>query len=189
MNMRKNYGAQPYLYPMPVLIIAAYDEGGNANAMNAAWGGIIGSNTISMCLSAGHKTVKNILKTKAFTVSIGTVEQVVACDYLGLESGNQSKNKLETAGFHLFKSEFVNAPLIEELPMALECRLESYDPKTSRMIGEIVNVCVDESVMDENGNVDVKKLRPITFDRFNRDYLVLGEKVGNAYGDGNKLKK
>lgn len=187
--MRKSFGAQPYLYPMPVLIIAAYDENGNANAMNAAWGGIIGYNAVSMCVSAGHKTVKNILKTGAFTVSVGTKDTAVACDYLGLSSGNHVDNKLEVAGFHTVKSLLVNAPIIEELPMSLECRLESYDPDTCRLIGEIIDVKVDESVLNEKGEVDVDKLAPITFDRFNKEYRVLGESVGKAYGDGKKLMR
>lgn len=185
--MRKNFGAKPILYPQPVFIIVSYDESGVADAMNAAWGGISESNEISICLSAGHKTVKNILKRKAFTVSMATADTVVACDYVGLVSGNNVADKLEKAGFHTVKSEFVDAPIIEELPMAVECKLISYDPKSCRMVGEIINVCADESILSD-GNIDPMKLRPITYDGMNHTYHVLGEKVGNAFKDGAQLK-
>lgn len=186
--MRKNFGAKPLLYPQPVFILAAYDENGVPCAMNAAWGGISESDEVSMCLSPDHKTVKNILTRGAFTVSMATAETVVACDYVGVVSGNDVPDKFARAGFHAVKSEFVDAPLIEELPMAVECRLKSYDPVSCRMVGEIVNVCADERVLGENGKVDPDKLRPITFDPMNNRYLVLGEKVGNAFRDGLALK-
>lgn len=186
--MRKNFGAKPLLYPQPVFIIAAYDENGVPCAMNAAWGGISESDEVSMCLSPDHKTVKNILTRGAFTVSMATAETVVACDYVGVVSGNDVPDKFARAGFHAVKGEFVDAPLIEELPMAVECRLKSYDPVSCRMVGEIVNVCADESVLGENGKVDPDKLRPITFDPMNHAYLVLGEKVGNAFKDGLQIK-
>ena len=186
--MRKNFGAKPYTYPQPVLIIASYDENGTPDAMNAAWGGISDDTQISMCLSAGHKTVKNILKRKAFTVSMADAAHVAACDYVGIISANDVPEKLEKAGFHTTRSEFVDAPLIDELPMALECRLVSYDEESCRMVGEIVNVSAEESVLDENGKIDPQKLQPITFDPVNNAYLKLGEKVGNAFRDGLALK-
>ena len=186
--MRKNFGAKPYTYPQPVLIIASYDENGTPDAMNAAWGGISDDTQISMCLSAGHKTVKNILKRKAFTVSMADAAHVAACDYVGIISANDVPDKLEKAGFHTTRSEFVDAPLIDELPMALECRLVSYDEESCRMVGEIVNVSAEESVLDENGKIDPRKLQPITFDPVNNAYLKLGEKVGNAFRDGLALK-
>lgn len=185
--MRKNFGAKPVLYPQPVFIIGSYDKNGVPNAMNAAWGGISESNEISICLSAEHKTVKNILERKAFTVSMATVDTVVPCDFVGLVSANDEPNKLEKAGFHTVKSAFVDAPIIEELPMTVECRLIGYDPETCRMVGEIVNVCADEKVLT-NGNIDPTKLRPITYDGMNHAYYALGEKVGNAFKDGLALK-
>ena len=187
--MRKNFGAKPYTYPQPVLIIASYDENGTPDAMNAAWGGISDDTQISMCLSAGHKTVKNILKRKAFTVSMADAANVAACDYVGIVSANDVPDKLGKAGFHTTRSEFVDAPLIDELPMALECRLVSYDEESCRMVGEIVNVSAEESVLDENGKIDPGKLQPITFDPVNNAYLKLGEKVGNAFRDGLALKE
>ena len=182
--MRKNFGAKPWTYPQPVFILAAYDENGTPNAMNAAWGGISEDKELSMCISEGHKTTANILARKAFTVSMATVEQMVACDYVGIESGNKVADKVAKAGWHTTKSEFVDAPLIDELPMAVECRLVSYDPESCRLVGEIVNVSADESVLNEDGKIDPDKLRPITFDPIHNAYRVLGEKVGNAFQDG-----
>ena len=186
--MRKNFGAKPLLYPQPVFIIASYDENGVPNAMNAAWGGISEEKEITICVSADHKTMKNILARGAFTVSMADADHVVECDYVGLVSGSKVPDKVERAGFHTVKSEFVDAPIIEELPMAVECRMISYDEESCRLVGEIVNVCADERVLGENGKVDPAKLRPITFDPMNHAYLVLGEKVGNAFSDGLKLK-
>ena len=186
--MRKNFGPKPLLYPQPVFILAAYGEDGTPNAMNAAWGGISEDNEVSICISAGHKTTANILARKAFTVSMATADYVTACDYVGIVSGNKVPDKFARAGFHATKSEFVDAPLIDELPMAVECKLISYDPETCRLVGEIVNVSADASVLGENGKVDPAKLKPITFDPMNNAYLILGEKVGNAFKDGTALR-
>ena len=172
--MRKKFGAKPITYPQPVFIIASYDETGKPDAMNAAWGGICGDKEISMCLSAGHKTVKNILKRKAFTVSMADAAHVAECDYVGIVSANKEPDKLEKAGFHTVKAENVDAPLIEEQDSMI-------------MIGEIVNVSADESVLTD-GKIDLAKLRPITFDPVNNAYCVIGEKVGNAFSDGKKIK-
>lgn len=155
--------------------------------MNAAWGGISEENEISICLSAEHKTVKNILKRKAFTISMATADTVVPCDYVGMVSGNDVENKLEKAGFTTEKSEFVDAPIIKELPMTVECKLISYNEETCRMVGEVVNVCADESVLTD-GKIDPMKLHPITYDGMNHAYHVIGEKVGNAFHDGAALK-
>lgn len=186
--MRKNFGAKAACYPMPVYIIGTYGVDGTPNAMNAAWGGISEETEISICVSADHKTTENILAKRAFTVSMATADQLAACDYVGLVSGSNVPDKFARAGFHATPSEFVDAPLIDELPMALECKLISYDAETCRLVGEIVNVCADESILGSNGKVDVSKLRPITYDSFNHTYLVLGEPVGQAFHDGLKLK-
>ena len=121
--MRKNFGAKAILYPMPVLIIGTYDEDGKPNAMNAAWGGISEETQISICVDDGHKTANNVVKTGAFTVSIADVENVVACDYVGIVSGNKEPDKIEKAGWHITKSEFVDAPLFDELK-AMDERIE-----------------------------------------------------------------
>lgn len=186
--MKKNFGAKPYLYPMPVLIVASYGEDGVPDAMNAAWGAIADTDKIALTLSAGHKTVKNILSRRAFTVSMATAEKVAACDYVGVVSGNKVPDKVARAGFHTRKSGFVDAPLIDELPMALECELESYDEKEERLVGKIVNVCADEQILGENGKIDLSKFHPVTYDPVNHDYLTLGGKAGKAFEDGLKLQ-
>lgn len=186
--MRKNFGPKTMCYPMPVFIIGTYNADGTPNAMNAAWGGISEDAEISICVDSAHKTAENLLARRAFTVSMATADRLAACDYVGLVSGHQEPNKFAKAGFHATKSEFVDAPLIDELPMALECEVISYDEDTCRLVGRIVNVCADESVLGENGKVDVSKLRPITYDSMNHHYLVLGEQVGQAFHDGLSLK-
>ena len=186
--MRQNFGAKPYTYPQPVFIIATYDKNGSPDAMNAAWGSISENDEISMCISAGHKTTKNILERGAFTVSMADAAHVKECDYVGIVSANSVSNKFEKAGFHAEKSEFVDAPLIKELSVAVECTLKSYDEETCRLVGKIVNVSVDSSVLDKNGNVDVAKVKPITFDPFNNTYVVLGDIVGKAFCDGKEIK-
>ena len=175
-------------YPMPVYIIGTYGLDGTPNAMNAAWGGISEDTEISICISADHKTTENILARKAFTVSMATANYMAACDYVGIVSGNKELDKFAKAGFHATKSAFVDAPLIDELPMALECKLISYDPETCRLVGQIVNVCAEESILDENGKVDPTKLQPITYDPMHHQYLALGQKVGNAFKDGLSIK-
>ena len=170
-----------------MFIIAAWDENGVPGCMNAAWGGISDDHEISICISAGHKTTANILHSKAFTISMATADQLTACDYVGIVSGNKVPYKFARAGFHATPSEFVAAPLIDELPMAMECQLVSYDPDTCRLVGKIVNISADESVLNENGRVDPRKLRPITFDPMNNTYVVLGETVGQAFKDGSAL--
>lgn len=185
--MKKNFGAQTFLYPMPVLIIASYNEDGSANAMNAAWGGIHDTNQIGICLSAEHKTVENILKKKEFTVSMASENTLEACDYLGLVSGNKVPDKVKRAGFTVSKAENTDAPVINELPMVLECRLVSYDEKSGYMVADIVNVAADEEVLTD-GKIDVSKLKPITYDPVNHKYIALGKAIGDAFKAGLAIK-
>lgn len=185
--MRKNFGSKSWLYPMLSLIVATYDENGKPDAMNAAWGGIYTDGMIGICLAKSHKTTANIFATKAFTVSMATVDQLVPCDYVGTVSGNKEPEKFAKAGFHAVKSEFVNAPVIEELPMTLECEFVSYDEASNFMVGKIVNVSADENVLDADGNISPSKLQPILFDPCHMAYLAVGEKVGNAFSDGKKI--
>ncbi len=187
--MRKNFGAKPYSYTQPVHIIATYDENGQPNAMNAAWSGICASNQIMFHLSTRHKTVKNIISRKAFTVSIGNEKNMLACDYVGVVSGNNEPEKFAKAGFTPLKSEFVDAPLIAELPMALDCKLISFDESTGILLGEIVNVNADVEILDNGGKIDPKKLCPIIFDPVNNDYLTIGKKAGNAFEDGKTISR
>lgn len=186
--MRKNYGAKAMLYPMPVLIIGSYDENGIPDAMNAAWGGISEETQISICVSEDHKTTKNILARGAFTVSVADAENVVAADYVGVVSGNKEPDKIKKAGWTVLKSDFVDAPLFEELPMAMECKLISYDEENCRLVGEIINVCADERILDSEGKIDLTKFSPITYDPVHHTYRKLGEVVGKAFSDGLKLK-
>ena len=181
---RVNFGAKPWMYPMPVLIVGTYDENGVPNAMNAAWGIITDANEISISMGE-HKTTENFAKTGAFTVSIATEDTVIPCDYVGIESASKVPEKFAKAGFHATKSEYVNAPLIDELPMALECKVKSF--VDGILIGEIVNVNADESILTD-GQIDPKKLKPIAYDPVNHAYVALGEKVGNAFKDGMALK-
>ncbi len=186
--MRKNFGAKPWTYPQPVFILASYDQSGVPDAMNAAWGGISDGDQLSLCISAGHKTTANILARKAFTVSMATADQRTACDYVGIVSGNDVADKLDKTGWHVTRSEFVDAPLIDELPMAVECRLVSYDPESCRLVGQIVNVSADESVLGDDGKIDPDKLRPLTFDPIHNTYRTLGPVAGHAFRDGAGLK-
>lgn len=183
---RTNFGKQTYMYPMPVLIIATYDENGTPDAMNAAWGGIHDTNQIGICIDPSHKTAKNLLLKKAFTVSMADAAHVAACDYVGIASGNKEPDKIKKAGFTVTKSEFVDAPVINELPMCLECEMVSYDTSTGCMVGNIINVNADDSILTD-GKIDPSKLRPITYDSVNHKYLTLGEVAGNAFSDGKKL--
>ena len=180
---RINFGAKTWVYPMPVLIIATYDENGMPNAMNAAWGMISDVNEIIISM-ASHKTTKNLAVTGEFTVSFATEDTVIPCDYVGIISGNDVPDKFEKAGFHATKSEYVNAPLIVELPMALECRVKSYEDEI--LIGEIVNVNADESILT-NGKIDMRKLKPIAYDPVGHTYVGMGATVGHAFSDGKQL--
>lgn len=185
--MRKSFGVKNWLYPMPVLIVGTYDENGEPNAMNAAWGGIYDTNLVMLCLADEHKTTENIRRQGAFTVSFATEQTVVSCDYVGITSANEVKDKFARAGFHAERSETVNAPLISELPVALECRLLKFN-EDGICIGEILNVCADENVLDENGKIDPKRLAPIIYDSSSHAYWGFGDRVGEAFSDGKRLK-
>ena len=186
--MRSDCGAKEILFPMPVLIVGSYDENGKADAMNAAWGGIGDTKEVFLCLDASHKTVKNILKTREFTVSPATLENVIPADYVGIESANKVENKMEKSGLHVEKSKNVNAPVFAEFPVSLECRLKSYDEKSSHLFGEIVNITADESVLTD-GKIDIVKLKPIAFNSVTHTYhLVNGEACAQAFSCGAVLK-
>ena len=185
--MRKNFGAKPWFYPLPVLMIGTYDENGTPDAMNAAWGGLYDADKIVLCLSEGHKTTTNIKMKGAFTVSFADAVHVTEADYVGMESANQVKDKLAKAGLHTLKSEYVDAPIIDEFPLTLECRLLKMT-EDGNIIGQIVNVSADERIIGEDGKIDASLLQAISFDPVHNVYLKLGEKVGNAFQDGAKLK-
>ena len=185
--MKKNFGKQTFIYPMPVLIIATYDKDGNPDAMNAAWGGIHDTNQIGICLDKSHKTTKNIAERKAFTVSMATAAFVKECDYVGIVSGNTEPDKIKKAGWTVTKSEFVDAPVINELPMVLECEVAQMSEDSDYIVGNIINVSADESVLT-NGKIDAAKLKPICYDPVSHNYNVLGDVVGKAFADGKQIK-
>ena len=185
--MRNNFGSKPWFYPLPVLIIGTYNEDNTADAMNAAWGGLYDADKVVLCLSAGHKTTANIKARKAFTVSFADAAHVVPADYVGIVSANREPRKMEISGFHTTKSTFVDAPLIHELPVALECELIKVN-EDGNIIGQIVNVSIDESVLGVDGKLDLDKFRPISFEPVHNAYHALGEEVGNAFNDGAALQ-
>lgn len=178
-------GNKSVITPEAVFIIGTYDENGVPNAMNAAWAMQSDMNEITIMLSK-HKTTDNFEKTGAFTVAYGTVDTMLISDYFGVETGKKV-NKIEKAGCHVHKSQHVNAPIIEEYPLTLECKVKSWDPETGYVIGEIVASQADESILTD-GKVDLSKLKPIIFDPSFNAYRVVGEIVGNAFKDGLKLK-
>lgn len=184
--MRKNLGVKPYLYPQLVMIIGTYDKDGKPNAMNAAWGGMADYDKIFVCMSS-HKTTENIETTKEFTVSIGDASHVVECDYVGVVSANQEPNKMEKSKLTTSKAEFVNAPIINELALCLECRLLKV-LEEDLYLAQIVNVNADESILDENGKVSLEKFIPISYDPSTHGYYKVSGRVGDAFKDGNKLK-
>ena len=187
--MRKDFGPQTWMYPMPVLIIGTYDENGNPNAMNAAWGGIYDYNQIMICLSK-HKTTDNIRKNKAFTISFATVDTVTVSDYVGIVSQNKEPDKINKAGLKQEKASKVNAPIFANYPLALECEVVDIINEGEgggNIIGKIVNVSADESILT-NGKIDYKKLQPIAFDPVSLKYVSLGEEVAEAFKEGLKLK-
>ena len=185
--MRKNFGTKSWFYPLPVLIIGSYNEDGTPDAMNAAWGGLYDSDKVVLCLSSSHKTTANIQKRGAFTVSFADAGHLVPADYVGMVSLHHEPHKMEKSGFHTVKSDYVDAPLIDELPVALECRLCKIN-EDGNIIGQIVNVSIDEEVLGSDGNLDFSKFRPISFEPVHNGYHLMGERIGNAFQDGGTLK-
>ncbi|MBR6401347.1 MAG: flavin reductase family protein [Firmicutes bacterium] len=185
--MKKSFN-KGFLTPHPVFIIATYDENGKADAMNAAWGGQVGMNKLSISLSP-HKTTQNIKTNKEFTVSFATKEQVDSCDYVGIVSGGKVSDKLEKCGFTVTKSDKVNAPIIDQLPVAIECRVLELQEEfnETRVVAEIVGMKADESVLTD-GKVDLEKLHPIMFDSVALCYREIGGKVGGAWSAGKKFE-
>ena len=186
--MKKDFGNKPLIYPQPVLIIASYNEDGTANAMNAAWGSVCDYTKISIILDKNHKTVKNIKEHKAFTVSIADVNHLKESDFFGITTGNKITDKVTKAGLTYSKSQNVDAPIINEYPLTMECKLISYDESTEQAIAEVVNTLIDDSILT-NDKIDLSKFKPIIYDAMNHDYISFGEKVGKAFSDGKLLEK
>ncbi|MBR6706745.1 MAG: flavin reductase family protein [Clostridia bacterium] len=189
--MKKDLGVLQAVYPMPVLMVAAYDENGKVNVMNAAWGMICAMDKIALFIDEDHKTTQNLLGTKAFTVALADRDHMEAADFFGIASGNKMDDKFERTGYHAVKSAHVNAPVIEEFPVVMECELAEV-VNTENMyaiVGKIVNVAAEEKVLDEKGRVDPGRLNALIFDQFRHGYYVSGEQVGKAWNAGAALMK
>ncbi len=188
--MRKKLDLTEGIFPMPVLMVATYNEDGSVDVMNAAWGTMQERGNVALNLTETHKTVKNIKAAGAFTVSIADAAHVVEADYFGVVSGNNVSNKFENSGLTASKAEMVNAPIINEFPLCLECEFIEYqdDKYGCGVIGKVVNVTADESVM-VNGKIDMSLVNAIAFDPYTHGYYKVTERVGDAFKDGLQLKK
>ena len=189
--MKKSLGVKPYLFPMPVLMIATYGEDGTVDVMSMAWGGICASNLVALNIDEDHKTAENIKKRGAFTLSIADVDHLAEADFFGIATANKMPDKFARSGLHAVKSEHVDAPVVEEFPITLECKVAQLQNADGnfRVVGEIVNVLAEEKVLDEQGKVDPTKLGAFVFDQFQSGYYAIGEKVGQAWHSGAKLMK
>lgn len=187
--MKKDLGVQPALYPMPVLMIATYNEDGTVDVMNMAWGGICSHDMVALNISRGHKTTKNIEARGAFTLSVADVAHLDESDYFGIASGNKVADKFERSGMTATRSERVDAPVVNEYPLTLECSVVEMQeqPYGLRVLGRIENVLAEESVLGGDGKVDPAKLGAFAFDQFQSGYYAMGEKVGQAWESGKRL--
>ena len=182
---RKNFGAAHALMttPQPCVMIATWDKDKNPDVMMAAWAGQYDHNQIVISLSP-HKTTENLAATGAFTISFADERTVVESDYFGLVSGNKVPDKVAKAGFTVTPSPNVDAPIIDQYPLTLECRVVSFEDGI--LVGEVVNMSADESILTD-GRIDLSKLKPIVFDAAGMCYRSVGESVGKAWGAGKAL--
>lgn len=187
--MKKELGVHPYLFPMPVLMIATYGDDGMVDVMNMAWGGICAPNMVSLNISASHKTSENLKKRGAFTLSIADIPHIREADFLGTASGNQMPDKFARTGLTAVKSEKVDAPVVQEFPVTLECRVvaDKTEAYGHHVLGEIVGVLADEAVLDGSGKVALGKLNAFVYDAFQNGYYAIGEKLGEAWNIGAPL--
>lgn len=189
--MKKNLGVQPYLFPMPTYMIGTYNEDDTVDVMMMAWGGICDTKMVALNLESDHKTVANLRNRNAFTLAVPCTDTLKESDFMGIASGNKMADKFERSGLHAVKSSKVDAPIIEEYPLTLECRVVEFQdqPYGLRVLGEIVNVLADESVLDEKGKIDAGKLHAFMFDQMRNDYYGVGEVIGKAWNAGAGLMK
>lgn len=187
--MKKDLKTKDGIFPMPVLMVATYNDDDTVNVMNAAWGTMIDRNVVGLNLTETHKTVKNIKKRGAFCVSIADAKHVVEADYFGIASGNKEANKFEKSKLSAVKSNNVDAPIINEFPICLECKFIEFQDSTYGIgvVGEVVNVCAEENVLVD-GRVDINKVEAIAYDPYTYGYYKVSERVGNAFKDGLKIK-
>lgn len=189
--MKKDLGVIQAVYPMPVLMVAAYDENDKVNVMNAAWGMICNADRIALFIDEDHKTTQNLLGKKAFTVSIADKAHMDVADFFGIATGNKMHDKFERTSYTAVKSSHVDAPIIDEFPVVMECELAEVVETESfyGIVGKIVNTAAEEAVLSENGKVDPSKLNALIFDQFQHGYYVSGEQVGKAWNAGAGLMK
>ena len=189
--MAKDFGVKPYLFPMPTYMIGTYNEDDTVDVMMMAWGGICAEDMVALNLEVDHKTVANLEKRKAFTLAVPGTDTLRESDFLGIASSNKMADKFERTGLHAVKSAHVDAPVVEEFPITLECKVSEcqHTAYGFRVLGEIVNVLADEKVLDEKGKVDPSKLNAFVFDQMRSGYYAIGEKVGQAWQSGAKKKK
>lgn len=189
--MTKDFGAKPYLFPMPTYMIGTYNEDESVDVMMMAWGGICATDMVALNLEEDHKTVANLKTRKAFTLAVPGVDTLEASDFLGIASSNQMADKFERSGLHATKSNRVDAPVITEYPLTLECEVvEMQDqPYGLRVLGKIVNVIADEKILDEKGKIDAGKIQAFAFDQMQNGYYGIGDKVGKAWNSGAYLMK
>ena len=186
--MKKELRIIPALFPMPVILIATYNEDGTVDVMNAAWGCAYDYKQVKLNISDTHQTFKNIKRTGAFTVTVADANHIAEADYVGLVSAEKVKDKFARTGLRAHKSDLVNAPILDDFPICMECTDAPFEGEYG-VIGDIVRLSVDEEFVDEKGNVDLAKMRIIAYDPFNHGYHVVGERVGNAFKDGKKYMK
>lgn len=188
---KKDLGVRPYTFPMPTLMIGTYNDDGSVDVMMMAWGGVCAEDRVALNLAADHKTVANLRRRKAFTLAVPSVETLEASDFFGIASGNKMADKFERSGLHAVKSEKVDAPVITEYPLTLECTVEKFEdePYGLRILGKIVNTLADESVLDEKGRVDAGKLHAFAFDQMRNGYYAVTKKAGQAWNSGAKFMK
>ncbi len=189
--MKKDLGVLPAVYPMPVLMVAAYDKNEKVNVMNVAWGQICDMDKIILFIGEGKKTWLNIQESKAFTVALADRAHMDVADFFGIASGNKIDDKFERTGYHAVPSDKVHAPIVEEFPLVMECELLEFlhSDYVDGIVGKIVNVKADEAVLNEKGKVEPEKLNAILFDQFRNGYYAIGEKVGKAWNAGAALMK
>ena len=189
--MTKNFGVKPYLFPMPAYMVGTYNEDGTVDVMMMAWGGICAEDMVALNLEATHKTVANLKARGAFTLAVPGVDTLRESDFFGIVSGNKMADKFARSGLHAVKSERVDAPVITEYPLTLECEVvEMQDqPYGLRVLGRIVSVMAGEKVLDEAGKIDAAKLHTFLFDQMRNGYYAVGEKVGQAWGSGAEFIK
>ena len=182
----KSFGVRPYLFPMPAYMIGTYNENGTADVMMMAWGGICAEDMVALNLEESHKTVANLRARGAFTLAVPGINTLAQSDYFGIASGGKDEDKFARTGLHERRSERVDAPIIEEYPLTLECTVVEMQeqPYGLRVLGRIENVLADESVLDEKGRIDAAKLQTFIFDQMRHDYYALGQKVGTAWKSG-----